>query len=80
MSGNFRVVSACVFGSLAALSACKDPTSAPPTGAVFGGAVTAALNENCPAGDDWLPLDGGDPPPVRMFMPPPHTDTECPFY
>ena len=24
--------------------------------------------------------DGSPPPPVRQFTPPPHPDTECPFY
>ena len=39
------------------------------------------LAEDCPAGDDWLPPDGSPPPPpVRQFTPPPHPDTECPFY
>jgi hypothetical protein len=80
MSGTFRVLSAYALASLAALGACKDPTASAPTGAVHVGAAPVALNEDCPAGDDWLPLDGGDPPPVRMFDPPPHPDTECPFY
>ncbi|HXX70207.1 MAG TPA: hypothetical protein VEK07_23710 [Polyangiaceae bacterium] len=39
-----------------------------------------AYNEDCMPGDDWIPADGGPPPPVRMFDPPPHPDTECPFY
>ena len=38
------------------------------------------VNEDCPAGSDWIPADGSPPPPVRMFTPPPHPDTECPFY
>src|SRR5579859_5874085 len=80
MSENLGVVSACAFACLATLSACKDPTSAPPTGAIKVGAVLSALHEDCPAGDEWLPPDGGDTPPVRMFAPPPHPDTECPFY
>ncbi len=80
MSGNVRVISACALVIFAAASACKDPTASPPTSSAHASAVAGALNEDCPAGDDWLPLDGGDPPPVRMFTPPPHPDTECPFY
>jgi hypothetical protein len=66
------------------LASCKDPT----IGAHFGDKITSidagppALtnNEDCPAGSDWLPEDGSPPPPVRQFTPPPHPDTECPFY
>ena len=61
---------------------CKDPTIGSgfnkpigPTTGPFG-----LLGEDCPAGDDWLPPDGSPPPPVRQFTPPPHPDTECPFY
>jgi hypothetical protein len=43
-------------------------------------AFEGTVNEDCPAGSDWIPADGGPPPPVRMFTPPPHPDTECPFY
>lgn len=43
-------------------------------------AFLEAFNEDCPAGDDWIPGPGQPPPPVRMFTPPPHPDTECPFY
>jgi hypothetical protein len=44
------------------------------------GGLVGTFNEDCPAGVDWIPGDGGPPPPVRMFVPPPHPDTECPFY
>lgn len=50
----------------------------PPAVAAFG--IANQINEDCPAGSDWIPADGGPPPPVRMFTPPPHPDTECPFY
>lgn len=39
-----------------------------------------AYNEDCMPGGDWIPGDGGPPPAVRQFTPPPHPDTECPFY
>lgn len=38
-----------------------------------------AFNEDCMPGD-WIPGPMQPPPPVRMFTPPPHPDTECPFY
>jgi hypothetical protein len=73
-------------GGIAALvCGCKDPTSfdnsvhAPDAASPEGGAALV-LNEDCPAGDDWLPPGGGPPPPVPMRTPPPHPDTECPFY
>jgi hypothetical protein len=68
------------FASVFVLVSCRDPT----IGASFGNVVRppppAPLNEDCPAGSDWLPEDGSPPPPVRQFVPPPHPDTECPFY
>jgi hypothetical protein len=39
-----------------------------------------AYNEDCMPGADWIPGPGLPPVPVRMFTPPPHPDTECPFY
>jgi hypothetical protein len=71
-------------GATTIASACNDPTSFDKsahdrTPSLEAGAPQA-LNENCPSGDDWLPPGGGPPPPVRMFEPPPHPDTECPFY
>ncbi len=75
------------------LPSCSDPfginsakVSSSQTGSDDGGAgpnaqdLSGTFNEDCPAGDDWIPADGGPPPPVRMFTPPPHPDTECPFY
>jgi hypothetical protein len=66
-----------------ALASCKDPT----IGAGFADPLSGAainsflsINEDCPAGSDWIPPDGSPPPPVRQFVPPPHPDTECPFY
>ncbi len=61
---------------------CKDPTIGSgfnkPNG--VANATVGMLAEDCPAGDDWLPPDGSPPPAVRQFTPPPHPDTECPFY
>jgi hypothetical protein len=75
--------------ALAALTACSDPTGidkTPTTGTASGSSsgtgapvpitVTNILNEDCPAGDDWLPV----PPAVPMIEPAPHPDSECPFY
>jgi hypothetical protein len=74
-------------GALACLASCKDPTTFDATklgaSSSDGGPMTQSVppfNEDCPAGDDWIPASGGPPPPVRMFTPPPHPDTECPFY
>lgn len=64
-------------------ASCKDPTidSTFNTGIIpVGGDPRLSLNEDCPAGDDWFPMDGSPTPPVRQFTPPPHPDTECPFY
>jgi hypothetical protein len=81
MRGKHYILAAYGLTSLAALTACKDPTASTPKAlAIDAGAGAVALNEDCPAGDDWLPDGGGSPPPVRMFTPPPHPDTECPFY
>jgi hypothetical protein len=38
------------------------------------------FNEECMPSDDWIPGPGLPPVPVRMFTPPPHPDSECPFY
>jgi hypothetical protein len=71
------------FGALAlgtsafsALSSCSDPLPGAPQAGSSSGSSAVSLNEDCPAGDDWLP----NTPPVRMFDPAPHPDTECPFY
>src|SRR5215831_4762443 len=63
-------------------SSCKDPTVGSGFSKPIGttNASIGMLAEDCPAGDDWLPADGSPPPPVRQFTPPPHPDTECPFY
>jgi hypothetical protein len=68
-------------GSLALgapIASCKDPTPGFDPKPIEAGAPEAAatINEDCPADDTWLP----NTPPVRMFTPPPHPDTECPFY
>jgi hypothetical protein len=82
-----RSFAGCGVLALASLASCHDPTGIntnPATSSVSsddGGApsatdLTGTFNEDCPAGNDWLPR----PPPLRMFEPPPHPDTECPFY
>ncbi|MGO8996400.1 MAG: hypothetical protein ACLQVI_24055 [Polyangiaceae bacterium] len=70
--------SACAYLAIAA--SCTDPTSFRPAvaGADAGAPITAA--EDCPASAEWFPANGGATPPVRMFVPTPHPDTECPFY
>src|SRR5450432_356272 len=75
---------ACV-GSLASLASCKDPIApaiTTGTGSASGSIPSRVgqVNEDCPAGDDWLPADGGITPPIPMFTPPPHPDSECSFY
>jgi hypothetical protein len=62
-----------------ALASCKDPThfSAAPLVASPAGSVPAPTAfEDCPVSAEWFPTT----PPVRMFDPTPHPDTECPFY
>jgi hypothetical protein len=71
-----------VLAGVTVFVSCKDPTIGSGFGKIppgSGGSGTS-LNEDCPAGSDWLPPDGSPPPPVRQFVPPPHPDTECPFY
>lgn len=69
-------------GSVALLASCKDPipgfTAKPVStqSATDSGPRSPAVNEDCPVGDDWFPVTA----PVRMFVPAPHPDTECPFY
>lgn len=72
------------FFGVAMLASCKDPlpgfttksvTPSPPAPRTSG-ATGPTVNEDCPIGDDWFPVT----PPVRMFAPAPHPDTECPFY
>lgn len=69
---------------VAVLASCKDPlpgfttksvTPSPPAPQASP-ATGPTVNEDCPIGDDWFPVT----PPVRMFVPAPHPDTECPFY
>jgi hypothetical protein len=69
-------------GAVLLSTSCKDPTINSGFGAPVGNTdvITGSLAEDCPAGDDWLPPDGAPPPPVMQFTPPPHPDTECPFY
>ncbi len=82
-------------GVAAALASCTDPTFTPKSNA-GGGAAAArpsgsgaspdsstpvaasgpTANEDCPISAEWFPTT----PPVRMFVPTPHPDTECPFY
>jgi len=70
---------ACTCLYVAASASCSDPTFH----AVSQGTAAVsqvAANEDCPASADWFPSGGGVTPPVRMFDPAPHPDTECPFY
>jgi hypothetical protein len=62
---------------LVTVIACSDPTFdvVPPSPT----AQLPSANEDCPASADWFPASGGTPP-VQMFVPAPHPDTECPFY
>ena len=80
----FSVGALVVICGVAVLASCKDPTpgftakpvsqpSSAPNGA---NAAPPTANEDCPIGDDWFPTTA----PVRMFVPAPHPDTECPFY
>jgi len=66
---------------VAVLASCKDPTpgftSKPVAPSSQGdGSSAPTANEDCPIGDNWFPTTA----PVRMFVPAPHPDTECPFY
>lgn len=73
-------------GAAALLASCKDPlpgfsaravpSSQPAPQSDAAVAAPPAVNEDCPIGDDWFPVTA----PVRMFVPAPHPDTECPFY
>ncbi|HEY4012385.1 MAG TPA: hypothetical protein VGM06_03555 [Polyangiaceae bacterium] len=64
---------ACAVG-LAAIASCSDPM--PPDATRVTKKIELDFEENCPADSTWLP----NTPPLRMFVPPPHPDTECPFY
>jgi hypothetical protein len=63
---------------VAALASCKDPTpfSAAPRVAPVASSTSITASEDCPISAEWFPTT----PPVRMFVPTPHPDTECPFY
>jgi hypothetical protein len=72
-----------VLCGVAGLASCKDPTpgftSRPLASQGDDGSAAStaqSINEDCPIGDDWFP----NTPPVKMFLPSPHPDTECPFY
>jgi hypothetical protein len=57
----------CALGLLT-VGACADP---------FGFSVSQPQSDGpCPASVEWLPTT----PPLQMFKPPPHPETECPFY
>jgi hypothetical protein len=65
-----------IFAVVPALAGCKDPTPFTTAPAAASSAAPAAANEDCPISAEWFP----NTPPVRMFLPTPHPDTECPFY
>ncbi|MDP8999416.1 MAG: hypothetical protein M3O46_04830 [Myxococcota bacterium] len=84
----YPLVLCALSGTALLVAGCNDPTafdtkvhgpdaSSP---AIGSGSRAVVLNEDCPAGDDWIGPRGGPPPPVPMRQPPPHPDTECPFY
>jgi hypothetical protein len=83
-----RRTASLAIGCLASVLACNDPTGlktklvmVPATNdAANATGISGTFNEDCPAQSDWLPADGGPPPPVFMLDPAPHPDTECPFY
>ena len=64
--------------SVAALASCKDPTpfSVTPRVAPAETSTGITAGEDCSISAEWFPIT----PPVRMFVPTPHPDTECPFY
>ena len=75
-----RAVSVAALVALLALVSCKDPlrfTAAPLVApATASPASTPTAFEDCPVSAEWFPTT----PPVPMFEPTPHPDTECPFY
>ncbi|HEY2516344.1 MAG TPA: hypothetical protein VGI39_35980, partial [Polyangiaceae bacterium] len=77
------VAAAAVAASLyaGATTACTDPNFHAVSQDLSDAAPAAAptVNEDCPASAEWFPSSGATPP-VRMFNPTPHPDTECPFY
>jgi hypothetical protein len=63
---------------VALTASCDDPNFKV-VNAKSAAPAVPTVNEDCPASADWFPASGGTPP-VRMFDPAPHPDTECPFY
>lgn len=79
MTRLFALALLAALGTAPALASCKDPTSfsaAPRVTPTASAASPPAANEDCPISAEWFP----NTPPVRMFLPAPHPDTECPFY
>jgi hypothetical protein len=75
--------SALAFGAcayVATAASCSDPTNFQPVAVGAPASTSIVANEDCPASSEWFPANGGATPPVRMFVPTPHPDTECPFY
>jgi hypothetical protein len=74
------LAAAATLAALTSLASCKDPTHFSPAPWVAPPGTNAATAptafEDCPASAEWFPTT----PPVRMFDPSPHPDTECPFY
>jgi hypothetical protein len=66
-------------GAVPCLASCKDPTqfSAAPRVTPSASATAApVVFEDCPISAEWFP----NTPPLRMFLPAPHPDSECAFY
>jgi hypothetical protein len=75
-----RLLGLVAVAGLAVLPSCKDPMPFSTLPVVASPASSAAsvptAFEDCPASAEWFPTT----PPLRMFAPAPHPDTECPFY
>ncbi len=73
------LVAGLAVAGIAPLASCKDPTyfsAAPLLAPQTGSANAPTAFEDCPVSAEWFPVT----PPVPMYAPSPHPDTECPFY
>lgn len=71
LSRRVAVTTSYAIGLAALVSCTKDPLAPAPTGIVDQGD-----EEICASSMNWLP----NTPDVKMFLPLPHPDSECPFY